>query len=193
MRKHAERKPRSLMGRLWRWHTKFCPGWKGYQKQITAGEDGESVTLGERTLRLRRAPVEQIIQLRHDVIITGTDRTTDAFDDDTSPTTRHYGAFDGDQCVGCLSLMLTQEGGNSSWRLRGMATPLEMRGQGVGRALIDYVQRDLANTSSVQALWCSARLGAVAFYEKVGWQREGDEYDVPGVGMHVKMIAGEES
>ena len=22
--------PRSVLGRLWRWHINFCPGWKGY-------------------------------------------------------------------------------------------------------------------------------------------------------------------
>ncbi len=22
--------PKSLLGRLWRWHIKFCPGWKKY-------------------------------------------------------------------------------------------------------------------------------------------------------------------
>lgn len=22
--------PRSFLGRLWRWHINFCPGWKGY-------------------------------------------------------------------------------------------------------------------------------------------------------------------
>lgn len=22
--------PKSFLGRLWRWHINFCPGWKGY-------------------------------------------------------------------------------------------------------------------------------------------------------------------
>jgi len=26
MRKHYEKNPRSLLGRIWRWHTGFCPG-----------------------------------------------------------------------------------------------------------------------------------------------------------------------
>jgi hypothetical protein len=24
------------MARLWRWHTKWCPGWKAYQKALKA-------------------------------------------------------------------------------------------------------------------------------------------------------------
>ncbi len=33
-RRHAERKPDSLIARLWRWHTTWCPGWKAYQKRL---------------------------------------------------------------------------------------------------------------------------------------------------------------
>ncbi len=34
LRKKAEARPRSLMGRFWHWHTKFCPGWKLYQEYL---------------------------------------------------------------------------------------------------------------------------------------------------------------
>lgn len=33
-RKKAEQKPNSILARLWRWHTKWCPGWKEYQRQL---------------------------------------------------------------------------------------------------------------------------------------------------------------
>jgi hypothetical protein len=34
MRKRAEQKPNSLLARLWRWHTTWCPGWKAYQAEL---------------------------------------------------------------------------------------------------------------------------------------------------------------
>jgi len=34
MRRQAEARPRSLMARLWRWHTTWCPGWKAYQAYL---------------------------------------------------------------------------------------------------------------------------------------------------------------
>ncbi len=34
IRKKAEAKPNSLLARLWRWHTRWCPGWKAYQKSL---------------------------------------------------------------------------------------------------------------------------------------------------------------
>lgn len=29
-RAHYDEKPNSLLGKFWRWHINFCPGWKGY-------------------------------------------------------------------------------------------------------------------------------------------------------------------
>ena len=33
-RARAEQKPGSLLARLWRWHTGWCPGWKAYQAHL---------------------------------------------------------------------------------------------------------------------------------------------------------------
>lgn len=30
--------PRSILGRIWRWHISFCPGWKVYMKSLTESE-----------------------------------------------------------------------------------------------------------------------------------------------------------
>ena len=38
MRNRAERKPNSLLTRIWRWHTKWCPGWKAYQRELAETE-----------------------------------------------------------------------------------------------------------------------------------------------------------
>lgn len=34
MRQKADDNPQSFMARLWRWHTKWCPGWKAYQAHL---------------------------------------------------------------------------------------------------------------------------------------------------------------
>lgn len=31
---YAERKPKSIIAWLWRWHAKWCPVWKGYQRRL---------------------------------------------------------------------------------------------------------------------------------------------------------------
>jgi hypothetical protein len=34
IRRKAEANPRAFLARLWRWHTTWCPGWKGYQAAL---------------------------------------------------------------------------------------------------------------------------------------------------------------
>ncbi len=36
LRARAEGKPKSIVARLWRWHTGWCPGWKAYIKELEA-------------------------------------------------------------------------------------------------------------------------------------------------------------
>jgi len=31
-------KPKSFLGRLWRWHVNFCPGWKSYMTSLPEEE-----------------------------------------------------------------------------------------------------------------------------------------------------------
>ncbi len=33
-----DKNPRSLLGRIWRWHTGFCPGWKRYYASLPESE-----------------------------------------------------------------------------------------------------------------------------------------------------------
>lgn len=38
LRARYDRAPKSLVGRLWRWHIRFCPGWRAYMKSLPAEE-----------------------------------------------------------------------------------------------------------------------------------------------------------
>ena len=42
MRKRADANPKSLIGRFWHWHTKWCPGWKSYQEYLAQQEASSS-------------------------------------------------------------------------------------------------------------------------------------------------------
>lgn len=41
MRAKYDKAPKSLIGRLWRWHINFCPGWKGYVKSLDEKKKNE--------------------------------------------------------------------------------------------------------------------------------------------------------
>jgi hypothetical protein len=44
-RARYDNNPKSLLGRLWKWHTNFCPGWKSY---MTSLPDQERMELAEK-------------------------------------------------------------------------------------------------------------------------------------------------
>ncbi|MBI1387633.1 MAG: GNAT family N-acetyltransferase [bacterium] len=138
-------------------------------------------------LTLRIAALEEIIQLRHDVLIVGTNRTSPEFDGDRNELTRHYGAFRDEKCVCCLSLMASRWENHDAWQLRGMATRSEWRGRGAGGALLRYALNDAAQSNGVRRFWCNARTNAVRFYQRQGWRLASDEFDIEGVGPHYRM------
>lgn len=38
MRAKHDKSPKSIIGRFWRWHINFCPGWKKYFKDMSPAE-----------------------------------------------------------------------------------------------------------------------------------------------------------
>ena len=76
--------------------------------------------------------------------------------------------------------------GVNAWRLRAMATADGLRGQGLGRRVLDAVI-DHASAEGGGLLWCGARSRAVPFYERAGFSTLGDFYEEPVVGTHVLM------
>ena len=38
-----DRNPRSLMGRIWKWHTGWCPGWKSYLNSLPGDKRAEVI------------------------------------------------------------------------------------------------------------------------------------------------------
>ena len=35
--------PKSFLGRIWRWHAGWCPGWKAFLKSLTDSEKNELI------------------------------------------------------------------------------------------------------------------------------------------------------
>ncbi len=41
LRAKHDKNPQSLLGRFWRWHINFCPGWKAYFTSLTSEQQAE--------------------------------------------------------------------------------------------------------------------------------------------------------
>ncbi len=130
-------------------------------------------------------PAEEIRPLRHRVLRPGQTFEETSYPGDDLPDTVHLGAFDGDRLVGIASLY--REGRDEpGWRLRGMATDAAVRGAGFGAALLAACIDHVAAAGGGE-LWCNARMSAVGFYRRAGFEVLSEEFDVPGIGAHVVM------
>ena len=125
--------------------------------------------------------------LRHAVLRPGQSFEQTVYSRDDHPETLHLGAFDGDRLVAIASLYREARPNRPSraaWRLRGMATDPEQRGRGFATVVLDASVAHVAAEGGGE-LWCNARIPALGFYQRCGFEVEGDEFDIDGIGPHV--------
>lgn len=105
------------------------------------------------------------------------------FDGDFNETTIHLGCFKDDELCGILTLIELEKG---IFQMRGMAVLEEHQGKGVGREIIEFTE-ELLNENQIQKIVLNARIKAVGFYQKLGYEVVSDEFEIPTVGIHLKM------
>ena len=100
----------------------------------------------------------------------------------------------------CLAVAAFDEGGSTpvavglvapdgepgDWRVRGMATAPAARGRGLGSAVLAELVRHAVAHGAVR-VWCNARTPARAFYARAGFSVVSSEFELPGIGPHVRM------
>jgi GNAT superfamily N-acetyltransferase len=140
---------------------------------------------------VRRVAPEVTFPLRHRVL-----RLHESIEDlrlpaDDDPSSAHFAAVAEDGAVVGTAVVFPEPppwkpSADAAFRLRGMATDEGWRSRGVGAALLAAVVDHGAGLGG-RLLWCNARLPAVPFYERAGFERVGEEWDEPHIGPHVAM------
>lgn len=139
----------------------------------------------------RIAALAEILPLRHAVLRPGRPLAAAAFAGDDSPEAVHVGAFlPSGAVVGCASLLVEPLEGRPARRLRGMATRADLRRRGVGRRVLALAEACAWTGAEPPLLWCHARLEAVPFYRRHGWEVVAPPFDIPAVGPHHTMVKG---
>lgn len=100
------------------------------------------------------------------------------------PDALALGAFEGDELVGVG--LIGSEGEPGTWRIRGMATAPEARGQGAGTAVLNALLEH-ARSHGAQRVWANVRVGARTLYERAGLRVVSEEFELPDIGAHVVM------
>jgi GNAT superfamily N-acetyltransferase len=106
--------------------------------------------------------------------------------DDDAPETAHFAAYDSEHRVVGTGNVRRQPApwGAPGWRLRGMATAPDMRGQGIGAAILERIVEHVARLGG-GLLWANARIPAQRFYERAGFVTRGERWDDPEIGPHI--------
>ena len=81
-------------------------------------------------------------------------------------------AFEDDEMLGCCMLV---EENPATVRLRQMAVMNDLQGKGIGRALMGFAE-NLARDRGYRVMSMHARKNTLPFFEKMGYQRTGDEF-----------------
>jgi ribosomal protein S18 acetylase RimI-like enzyme len=154
------------------------------------------------TLDIRSITAEQTHPLRNLVLRPGRPVSDCRWPGDDAPGSFHAGVFVEGMLVAIATVIPqampdiepgppSEAGRNAadgfrSFRLRGMATHPQHRGQGLGTALLAYcINR--THQSGGDLLWCNARTPAAEFYRRKGFEGVGEEFETPDIGPHVRM------
>jgi predicted GNAT family N-acyltransferase len=103
--------------------------------------------------------------------------------DDRDEHSVHFLAFAGDRPVGTARIDFGQSG-----KVGRLAVLADNRRSGVGRALMEACH-EAALTRGLEGVWCNAQVGAVPFYERLGYCVTGDPFEEAGIE-HLRMIRG---
>lgn len=141
-------------------------------------------------LTTKQISAEATRPVRHRVLWPHIEQEKDCvIDIDEREDAIHLGAFLDDQLVAVCSLFEMHSSkieDKKQYRLRAMASLPEVRGSGAGKMIVQEALR-LVEAKGMEVLWCDARKVALGFYEKLGFERIDEWYEVPKIGPHQFM------
>jgi GNAT superfamily N-acetyltransferase len=135
-------------------------------------------------------PASSTYPLRHRVLWPHIEKESDCvIDIDDHPKGFHLGVFEENSLISIGSFfpaVSPKIESRNAYRLRAMATHPDFRGRDAGKALIQF-GITLLKERKAEVLWCDARLNAVPFYQKLGFNALDEIYEVRNIGPHKFM------
>jgi GNAT superfamily N-acetyltransferase len=138
---------------------------------------------------IQEIPATTTYAVRQPVLRAGKPIESCHFDGDELASTHHFGCFVEDQLVGVISLFEIRNAtfdNQKSFQIRGMAVLETHQKQGIGEALVSEAE-NFCKKQKTTLIWFNARISAVGFYQKMGYEILGDEFEIKEVGPHFLM------
>ena len=143
----------------------------------------------ELNLIVKKTNPESIRPLRHLVLRPGKPFSSTKYKKDVEKNTIHIVCEHKKKIITCATFYPEKTEKNFSknpYRLRGMATHPKYRRRGGAKKVMNYSFL-LLKKKKCDFLWCKARLVAVEFYESIGFKKEGEIFNIEGIGPHYYM------
>lgn len=141
-------------------------------------------------LVVREVPIEVTDDLRWQILRPNLEPGSFEWPDFGGPGAATYAVFAGEEAISTVTIFPEAcawwPEAAAAWRLRGMATADGWQGRGVGRLALDATVTHTARAGG-DLLWCNARIRAVPFYVRAGFEVHGDEFDIDPIGPHLAM------
>jgi zinc protease len=132
---------------------------------------------------------KQTVPIRSEILRPGQPEQNSIYPLDEDENALHLGAIKNSELVGVASIFkeaATRKDLTDAWRLRGMATIEAVRGEGHGKQLVETAIQYIAFQGGGN-LWFNARHNVQGFYENLGFQVEGDPYEISEGGERIFM------
>lgn len=161
-------------------------------KQILTADNTDGISIYGITIC--RVSIDVIIELRHRLLRAGLPKEAAQFPGDEKASTWHVGLFypwpprADAPVVSCATFMVDPYEGEPAWRLRGMCTDTAFQSRGFGGKLLACAEGAIIRDSNLRLFWCNARVPALAFYQRHGWELDSELFDIPTAGPHRRMV-----
>lgn len=132
----------------------------------------------------------ETISVRHPVLRFGKPIESCLFEGDDLSTTTHFGLLYEDQLSAVISIFEAKNiffPEENQYQIRGMAVLEEHQKKGFGEALLKYCENQI-RIKWGEIIWFNARETAVGFYEKSGYHKIGNSFEITDIGIHYVLF-----
>ena len=138
---------------------------------------------------LKEITITEAFSVRHHVLREGKPLESCHFEGDDLATTKHFGYFNNNNLIGIISVFKKDNVffEQSQFQIRGMAVLTTHQKKGIGAALVRLAEQYIESQKG-SLIWMNARIIAVEFYEKSGYQIIGNSFEIPEIGTHYVMF-----
>lgn len=138
---------------------------------------------------LKEITITEAFSVRHPVLREGKPLESCHFEGDDLATTKHFGYFNNNNLIGIISVFKKDNVffEQSQFQIRGMAVLTTHQKKGIGAALVRLAEQYIESQKG-RLIWMNARIIAVEFYEKSGYQIIGNSFEIPEIGTHYVMF-----